>query len=232
MAYTNYAYIYEKYFKPEGATVIVHDRTYDGLEVIGAVKPPKEILEATAIEDARVTTGVAQVYAREQESELQKKQEQARAEAERAAIPLEEKIKAEWAKIMEEVIELRKAAVEAQQAHRTKDALLDSWYEVQAAQLAINEEAEAYLKETDWYVTRKLETGIEIPVDIQDRRTEARARIDRGQKVFAKYDALRRMELPTREEIKKAIHAGGHELERIRLLCNETKLKYAKPHRR
>lgn len=231
MAYTNYAYIYEKYFKPDGATVIVHDRTYDGLEVIGAVKPPKEILEAAAIEDARVQN-ISVLELKNQESELQKKQEQARIEAERAAIPLEEKIKAEWSKIMDEVIELRKAAVEASQAHRTKDALLDSWYEIQAAQALINQESESYLRETDWYVTRKQETGLDIPEDVQAKRAEARSRIDRGQKVFAKYDALRRMELPTREEIKKAILAGGEELERIKHLCNDTKLKYAKPQTR
>lgn len=231
MAFVNYAYIYDKYFKPEGATVIVHDRTYDGLEVIGAVKPPKEILEAASEEDARVQN-VSYLESRSQESEMQLKQQQARVEAERAAIPLEEKIKAEWAKIMDEVIELRKAAQEAQQAFRSKDVLLDSWYEIQAAQEMINKEAEEYLRETDWYVTRKQETGLDIPMDVQEKRSEARDRIDRGQRVFKQYDALRRMELPSREEIKKAMLAGGSELNRIKALCKDVSLKYAKPQRR
>jgi hypothetical protein len=41
----------------------------------------------------------------------------------------------------------------------------------------INQEARKYLKDTDWYVIRKQETGKEIPSDILTAREEARKRI-------------------------------------------------------
>lgn len=37
-----------------------------------------------------------------------------------------------------------------------------------------NEDAREYLAETDWYVTRKAETGTEIPQEILDLRIQAR----------------------------------------------------------
>ena len=36
------------------------------------------------------------------------------------------------------------------------------------------QEALSYLGSTDWYVTRKLETGVEIPIEIFIKRAEAR----------------------------------------------------------
>ena len=39
-------------------------------------------------------------------------------------------------------------------------------------------EATAYLKTTDWYVIRKLERSIDIPVDIQEERTIAIATLN------------------------------------------------------
>lgn len=44
-------------------------------------------------------------------------------------------------------------------------------------QIAINEEARAYLNSTDWYVVRFAETGTPIPQDILDARQAARSRI-------------------------------------------------------
>lgn len=44
-------------------------------------------------------------------------------------------------------------------------------------QIAINEEARAYLNSTDWYVVRFAETGISIPQVILDTRQAARSRI-------------------------------------------------------
>ena len=44
----------------------------------------------------------------------------------------------------------------------------------------INSEAEIYLKETDWYVTRFLETGVEVPSEVSINRENARLRIKRG----------------------------------------------------
>ena len=36
------------------------------------------------------------------------------------------------------------------------------------------QEALTYLSNTDWYVTRKIETGVEIPLDVLARRAESR----------------------------------------------------------
>jgi hypothetical protein len=41
-------------------------------------------------------------------------------------------------------------------------------------QEAANSAALAYLSQTDWYVVRKTETGVEIPADILAKRQEAR----------------------------------------------------------
>lgn len=35
----------------------------------------------------------------------------------------------------------------------------------------------SYLKETDWYVIRKLESGTEIPEDVAKARQEARSKV-------------------------------------------------------
>jgi hypothetical protein len=35
-------------------------------------------------------------------------------------------------------------------------------------------EAQAYLNDTDWYVTRQAETGVEIPQEVLDKRAECR----------------------------------------------------------
>ena len=45
-----------------------------------------------------------------------------------------------------------------------------------AAELAANTKAEAlaYLASTDWYITRKAETGVEIPEEVSRLRAEAR----------------------------------------------------------
>jgi hypothetical protein len=40
-----------------------------------------------------------------------------------------------------------------------------------------NKNSKVYLSSTDWYVTRKLETGVEIPVEITAKRQAARESI-------------------------------------------------------
>ena len=45
------------------------------------------------------------------------------------------------------------------------------------AQYKTNVEARAYLASTDWYVIRKAETGIDIPEDILELRSAARASV-------------------------------------------------------
>tara|TARA_R110002096_G_scaffold136122_14_gene288492 strand:- start:3542 stop:3742 length:201 start_codon:yes stop_codon:yes gene_type:complete len=43
------------------------------------------------------------------------------------------------------------------------------------AQAAAQSAARAYLTQTDWYVTRKMETGAEIPAEVSAARDAARA---------------------------------------------------------
>lgn len=44
-------------------------------------------------------------------------------------------------------------------------------------QETINKNARAYLENTDWYVTRFIETGVQIPDEITQKRAEARGKI-------------------------------------------------------
>ena len=48
------------------------------------------------------------------------------------------------------------------------------------AQSLANSEALEYLKSTDWYVTRRSDTGVGIPADVTAARAEARAAIEQG----------------------------------------------------
>lgn len=45
---------------------------------------------------------------------------------------------------------------------------------VEAEQQVLKNEAQAYLDNTDWYVVRKSETGVEIPEDVLTKRAECR----------------------------------------------------------
>jgi len=47
-------------------------------------------------------------------------------------------------------------------------------------QAPINQDALEYLKSTDWYVTRRSDTGVAIPVDIDTYRAAAREAIVQG----------------------------------------------------
>ena len=44
-------------------------------------------------------------------------------------------------------------------------------------QQGINDEAQAYLSKTDWYITRHAETAVAVPADVTTARAEARANI-------------------------------------------------------
>jgi hypothetical protein len=52
--------------------------------------------------------------------------------------------------------------------------------EAEAHQNKINAEAYTYLASTDWYVVRHLETGMNIPIDIKEKRKVAREAIVHG----------------------------------------------------
>ena len=49
----------------------------------------------------------------------------------------------------------------------------------QVEQDKANKEALAYLASTDWYITRQLETGIQVPVEVSLLRAAARAKVVR-----------------------------------------------------
>jgi hypothetical protein len=229
----NYAYLFEKYCKPdhEKVKVIVHDRTYDGLEVHGMDKPSRVQFESFQEMEDRESQREGFLQ-KEEQSLIQLRQEQARVEAKRKSVSVEERIRESWNEITASVLKLRSEAVEAQESLKAKNTVLECWYEIEKAQEMINHEAMQYLAETDWYVTRKLENGLEIPQEVFEKRAEARNRIDRGHLVFKRADELRRKEMPSKEEIKAAILQGGKELERIKSICKEISLKYAKPSRR
>ena len=46
--------------------------------------------------------------------------------------------------------------------------------EAAEAQHRANDEARAYLRETDWYVIRQADTGEPVPKKVRDKRREAR----------------------------------------------------------
>lgn len=224
----NFAYLYEKYIGV--GTVIVHDRTHDGLEIRGGIKPSKEVFEAFQAEEDRL----AKIEQKEEAVNLglmEERQHQARVEAAEKARPIEEKIAKEQELIRQEILALKAEAKETQELLKTKDALLDCWHEISAAQAIINAEAENYLKDTDWYVTRKHEEGKDIPADIQEARLKAKQAIEKGALVYKHADKLREMAMPSREEIKAAIVKGGEELARIKSAVQEVHLRYPKPKR-
>ena len=42
----------------------------------------------------------------------------------------------------------------------------------------VNDEARAYLRETDWYIIRQAETGAKTPDGTREKRRAARARVE------------------------------------------------------
>ena len=46
-----------------------------------------------------------------------------------------------------------------------------------SSEILLNRESQAYLTETDWYLTRKFETGVAVPQEILIKRQEAREAI-------------------------------------------------------
>lgn len=225
----NYAYLYNKYIGGT-AKVTVLDRSFDGLVIEGAPKPSKELFESFQAEEDRLAKAEDQVVFTRL-GLMEERQHQARVQAEQDAIPLEEKISKEWSKIREEVLALKAQAKEAQEALKAKDEMLDCWHEISAAQAMINAEAEDYLKETDWYVTRKHEEGKPIPPDVAEARLRAKNTIQKGKLVFQNAEKLRALAMPSRDEIKAAIVAGGEELAAIKKAVQEVHLKYPKPRR-
>lgn len=227
----NFHNLYRKYVNAD-ATLIVHDRTYDGLEVVDGVKPTLPQFEAFQREEDRQYRSSVDVPKAKERSLLQEKQHQARVKALEDIRPFEDKIREEEMAIRHEIFSIRVKAIELQERQKTVEAMNEAWYELTAAQEKINEEARAYLSDTDWYFTRETETKIKVPEEVVRLRQEARDRIQKGELVHAHWQRLRNAEMPSREEIRKAIKAGGEELERIRELCQSAVSKYKRPKRK
>jgi len=226
----NYAHLAKTYMF---ADVIVHDRTYAGLQWLGpGEKPSEEQFRAFQVEEDRQNF-VKNNLPKQKEADLMKeRQRQARAAAEDMAIPLEKKIEAEWQSIYNEIADLRKKAAETRGVVAAMGKMGEAWAEISKAQESINEEAQRYLAETDWYYTRESETKIQVPEEVKVKRQEARERIQHGEIVYASWQKLRAAERPSRQEIRDAIREGGEALDRIRKLCGDASLKFPKPKRK
>ncbi len=223
----SYAYILDKYLPH--LTYVMEDRTYEGIRWTCKEEPPsKELLDSFIKEEERLAN-VKQKNLAKLDDYYKEKQHQYRVEAARAAVPLEDKLAEEYDAIIAEIHTLKLDAVEAQKAFEAKAALEESWLEISKAQEKVNQQAKKYLADTDWFVTRKQDTGLEIPEDVQALRAQARESISHGTEVFKNWQQLRSKERPSREELRAAIKAGGQELERIKSLCEAVSLKYQKP---
>ena len=226
----NFAYLARKYL---GVECLVEDRTYEGLmwpKTAPIEKPSQEVFSHLQQEEER-TARSAEALAAIQDSVMKEKQEQARAQALEDAKPFEAKINEEQAKIRNQVREMRLEAIMAQEALRTRDEVGDFWQEITRAQDIINQEAQTYLADTDWYVSRQNEDGKAIPQDVLEKRQLARQRIENGKTVYARWQELRGKEMPSQKEIQEAIRAGGEELKRIQAVCKSVALRYPKPRR-
>lgn len=226
-----YHYLYRKFVDPT-ADLIVHDRTYEGLEVRSG-KPKPSITQFKSFQEEenrlRAVEGLPLLA---EKSLLEEKQHQAKAIAWEKVRPLEDKIKEIFDGTFEEIRKLREEALEIQNSAKAKEMLMEAWEEISSAQERVNEDARTYLSETDWYVTREKETGIVIPAEVKLARQEARERIQAGETVYAKWRDLREKELPSREEIKRAIQLGGEALAEMRKIVMETNSRYKRPKKR
>ncbi len=227
MSKFSYAYILDKYLPH--IQYAMEDRTYEGIRFLTKEEPPTQALLDAFIQEEERLAGIKNKNLSKLEDYYKERQHQYRDEAAKKAIPLEDKLKAEYDSIIAEIETLRLDAVELQKTIQAKEKLEESWLEVSNAQEKANEAARSYLAETDWYVTRLQETGLEIPEEVQHKRAHARDSITNGVQVFSNWQKLREKERPSREELKAAIKAGGEELKRIKSVCEEIHSRYKKP---
>ena len=85
-------------------------------------------------------------------------------------VPNYKELEAEALKISEEVTKNNPLGITT--------AMNDLDMENRAKELS-NEQHLKYLKETDWYVVRKADTGVAIPTDVANKREAARAAIQK-----------------------------------------------------
>jgi hypothetical protein len=223
----SYAHILDKYLPH--IQYVMEDRTYDGIRFLTKDEPPsKELLDSFIAEEERLAN-IKRNNLAKLDDYYKERQHQFRVEAERSAVPLEDRLAEEYDAIMAEIHTLKLDAVEVQKAFEAKAALEESWVEISKAQEKINQQARDYLESTDWYFVRESETKIAVPDEVVALRAKARESIQHGIEVYAKWQQLRAKERPSREELKAAIKAGGEELKRVKALCQEASLRYSRP---
>ena len=224
----NYAFLAKKYL---GVNCLFEDRTYEGLiwPADKGEKPLHEVFEGFQREEEREARAAGHAEA-EQDNLTQERQRQARAQAVEDARPFADKLQEQYQALRNAARDELVKAIECQELLKTKTVVEECWHEITKAQEVINENAQQYLHDTDWYVTRAREPGgKDVPIEVLQLRAEARDRIQKGQLVFARWQELRASELPSKEDIAAAIREGGRALEEMRKACHAVALKYPKP---
>lgn len=223
----NYSALAKKYVP--GAKFKLIDRSYDGLEWIGpGEKPSIEMFQSWATEEARLQRiDEVKVLARMKEIEAARNRELVKIAEETKSI--EEKLKDEFKEMRRDILSQFHETKELEQCLNARDALSEVWVNVSSLQHAINEECKQYLADTDFYVTRKQETGQEIPQNVSHNRQTCRDRVNNGVLAYASWSRIRGMERPSRKDIQEALKNGRGELARLREICNSIALRYPKP---
>lgn len=220
----NFFFLTQKYFPH--AKVIVHDRTYEGLEWISPGHKPKEaVFQSFQDEEDRL----ARMAGREvmsRDSQMQEKQRQARAQAQADLTPFQQVLGEYFESERLRFQKLLEDALEAKAMIALKEHAMHAWQEITEAQDALNAKAQEYLEETKHYLAWDTH---KIPPDVLVKREEAHKMLDGGKTVYADWATLRAAEMPSREEIQQAVLSGGEHLARIKKACKEVSLKYPKP---
>lgn len=220
----NYAYLLRKF---TGISAIVHDRTWDGLEMPKGSpidKPSLLQFEGWQEEEDRLARAEGKVIA-DREKLVELKHSQARAKALEEIRPFEDKLREKEREEFEACLRVTKEAIECKSALRVRSQLLEAWKPITEAQILINEESQRYLDATALYMSWDRER---VPEEILKNRKLAHDRISDGDLIFQDYRSLRERELPSRAEIDDAIRRGGEHLERIKKVCKDVCLKYPK----
>jgi len=220
----NYAHLARKYI-PD-CSIIVEDRTFEGLVWLGPGEKPKlEVFESYQREEERIIRAAGLTVA-SQDSQMQEKQRQARAQADLDLIPFQKKLGEYFETERLKFLKLKQDTLELQARLALKEHALDCWREISEAQKALSDQAQAYLESTKHMLAWD---DHKVPTDVMIKREEAHRLISEGQLVYPDWHRLREAEMPSQEDLAAALRAGGEHLERIRKACKAVALKYPKP---
>lgn len=222
----NFVYLARKYFNVD---CICEDRSYEGLiwpKDAHLEKPPQAVFEAYQGEEDRLNRVVAN-QAQKRTERIQESQKQAVARSFEDIIPFEDRLKAEHEKLREEAYEIRKGAVEAKLALSARASHIEPmWREISEVQSAVSQEAQQYLDDTSHMLSWDPQ---KVPVEVLSKREEAHKRVEDGKLVYGNWQQMRAKDMPTREELRQAVKAGGEHLARLQKICQDVALKYPKP---